>query len=185
MWRLFWFTVGLVVLLAVLFSIIFGGHKAPKPATLTDTDFDNATLVYTIEGPVNARENHDSIKISISANGREFDMLNTYEYKVVNKKNYDNTPAAFDALRQALKTYGFMSQNKNSTDTSIYAVCPEGFRYVYQIIDGSGQEVYRTWSTSCGNTKVTTFAGSPAVVRQLFVDQIPDYNTLSEGFALY
>ncbi len=184
MWRLFWFIVGIVVLLAVLFSIIFGGHKTPKPATLIDPVYDNATLIYTIEGPVVARENHDSIKVEVSADGRELDVLNTYEYNVVNKKNYDNTPAAFDALRQALRTSGFMAQNRNSTETSIYSACPEGDRYIYQLIDGSGQEVYRTWSTSCGDTNVTTFAGNPALVRKLFTDQIPDYNSLTQTLSL-
>jgi hypothetical protein len=46
------------------------------------------------------------------------------------------------------------------------------------IKDGN-REVQRFWSTSCGGA--ATFKGKPAVVRELFQRQIPDYETLTSN----
>ncbi len=184
MWRLFAFVVGFIVLLAVLFSLIFGGHKTPKPSELTDPSFSDTTLIYTMEGPIVARENHNSVRIKVSYNSRQMSILNGYEYRVVNSKHYENDQASYDAIRQALRTSGFLRQNHNSTATSIYSVCPLGDRYTYQVIDATGQEIYHTWSTSCGDTNVSTFGGNSLLVRQLFIDQIPDYPELTADLTL-
>lgn len=182
--RLIWWTLlGLLGLFVILLLLFGRGGSPKKQIDITQPQYSDAVLVYTIDGPVVAQENHNAIRISVSGSGRTLEIIQGYEDQATTIKHYDNTQAAFDVLVQELQRSGFTNQNGHSNSTSIYSVCPLGNRFIYQL-ENNNAEVYNAWSTSCNDRGVQTFSGNAVLVQELFQRQIPNYDTLTASVQL-
>lgn len=174
--------VGILGILIIVLLVFGRGGEAPKRIDITDPQYSNAVLSWTVDGPVVAKENHNAIQITVSSTGRTLRIIEGYENQPVQIKHFDNSQAAYDAFTQALRTAGFTRQNGNSTKTNFYSVCPQGNRFIYQI-QNNNAEAYLTWTTSCGKGGAT-FSGNRDLVQQLFQDQIPKYSDLVDDVQL-
>jgi len=135
-----------------------------------------ATVSFTTEGPTNADENHRSIIMTVSNNIRSLEVTSGYQGQVIQSKSYGNNVSAFREFLAGLQTEGFLIQRSKTTVASIQGQCPLGIKYTFAStgINGAPDNL---WTTSC-LSKTRTFGGSLGVIKQLFQNQIPDYNSL-------
>lgn len=170
--------IGVAILAIVFFVISLGTHRAPKAISPNLTDYINTdtTVQLTIEGPVTANEKYYSRTITIGRNVRTVQFYKTYANELTKSQDYANNQDAFDDFMHALAGMGFDKQRKGTGDVDEKGMCPNGQRYVYEIID-SGTIKQRLWSDSC-STSERSFGGNGPAVRELFINQIPDYQSM-------
>ena len=183
-WRILLAIVGFIVFIVILVSLFTGGKK-PNPATtkpalqpLASYAETNATVSLITDGIVNGDELHRSIRITVSANQREVDVLQGYNPRVITSKTFVNNQEAYTVFLKAIANAGFVTKQKNSkAPADERGLCPLGFRYIYEL-NNDGDDLSRLWSSSCGSS-VGTAAGSASTLLTLFQDQIPDYSTIT------
>ena len=140
--------------------------------TLGDYAGSEAVVRLTVEGEIEAKEEHRAIRITVGRARRNVEVLRGYDAEVLKSQPLDNSQAAYDEFLQALTTAGFANR-KDAPQEDERGVCPTGRRYIYEVLDSS-EEVLRLWSTSCSG-KQGTLAGNASLIRTLFEAQIPDY----------
>lgn len=175
-------TIGLIILLIVL---LFGGggsdNKSKVPTTskaLASYAATDAEVRLTIDGPVNANQLHQQVRITVGKDKAVFEQLQGYNGSVVNTKSYANSQAAYDVFLRSLSYAGFTRGNTSKDAQDERGFCPMGIRYVYELFQ-AGTDIQRYWSTSCGKPK--TYEGIPSLTHSLFRAQIPDYDTLTSN----
>lgn len=177
-------TVGVVFLLVVGIVIFTrsGSRDATTPnnnrITVTDyTDNPNASVQYTIQGPINAAENHRQVRITISPNSRQIDVIKGYQGEVINSATYGNDSGAYGNFLEALNRANFTKERRIEQGVNSEAICPLGNRTYYQIVEDN-EDVMNLWNASC---VAGTFGGNVTLTQQLFQLQIPDYNKITSG----
>lgn len=148
--------------------------KPPLSQTLKLPDYStrNSVVSETTQGRVLGEDQYRAIRVTVNANNRTIDILRGYEGNVLKSESLTNTQAAYDTFLRALDNYGF-SKTKTTTFPDERGVCALSNRFIYDLQD-SGKQVIHSWSASC--SAVGSFAGNGPTVRQLFQNQIPDYN---------
>ena len=177
-------TIGLLIVL-ILFLVTSGGGgkhgKVPVPKLLNSYASTDAEVRMVLDGPINADQNHQQIRITVSAFQATFEQIQGYDGTVVNTRSYTNTQNSFyaflTALMQANYTRGAVIKGLDN-DTGL---CALGERDNFQIIQ-DGQVSQNYWSTSCGGA--STYKGNIPMTLDLFEAQIPDYNSLSSQITL-
>lgn len=172
-------TIGLIILLIIL--LFSGGGKSKLPATHKALDSyatTDATVSMTIDGPINADQNHNQIQVVVSNSNATFEQIKGYQGNVVNLQNYANNVDAFTNFLFALERIGFTNGNNSSALKDERGYCPLGDRYIFEL-QQDGQTLERYWVTSCGGTK--TYLGSLDTTSQLFQNQIPNYGNLAQN----
>lgn len=156
----------------------------PAPVSVLDTlNSDDSEIRMTVLGRIIAKESHIDETISISKSRRNIYYVRAYSGTAEPNISFDNNAPAYEDFVRALNKAGFTAtqvQKKDApkpADTEI-GLCPNGQRYIYEIIKG-GQSIYRAWSTTCGDA--TTFGGNPGTIRNLIILQIPNYNKIVGG----
>lgn len=176
--------VAFVVLIVVVFTR--QGPRTPtvgnKIVKLTDYVNKNSEVRLTIDGSINAEENHRSIQISITPNSRTLTVFQGYDQTVLRQQAYPNASSAYDNFLRALANLSFIKERTGIKQTDERGVCPTGNRYIYQLREDD-KDVTRLWSTSCSGGQ-GTFAGNGPTVRDLFQRQIPDYAKLTADVRL-
>jgi hypothetical protein len=129
----------------------------------------------TIDGPINASQEHEQVRISVTKDQTNFERLNGYEGKVVDSKNYASNQEAYANFLFALSKAGFTKGDTSKELQEERGYCPLGRRYIFELIQ-DGRSIERYWATSCGKPK--TYQGDVSLTLQLFQDQIPDYGNL-------
>ena len=173
---------GLILILIIL--IIPGGKKnpVPTPKSLTSYASTDAVTQLTIDGPINANQNHQSIEIDVSQNNVIFKQITGYEGQVVNRQTYANNQSAFDVFLHALNYAGFTLGNRDpKLVNEEIGLCALGDRYTYQIIY-NGNVIQRFWSTNCGGTR--TYGGDDIRTQTLFQQQVPYYANVIQNITL-
>jgi hypothetical protein len=178
--------VGFIIFIIIL-VMLFGHGKKPAPINpikplgeYADTD---ATVSFTTDGIVNADELHRSIRVTVSANQMQMDVLQGYNPRVITSKTFVNNQEAFTVLLKAIANSGFVAKLKNSKAPSDErGQCPLGFRYIMTLNDGSS-DLSRLWASTCG-TKIGTSGGAITTLQNLFQNQIPNYRTLTSQVEL-
>lgn len=171
---------GAILLLILVFVMIFRGGGSdtqtvvPAQIHLADYASKNSTVVYTTVGSVVGQESQRTIRIVVTPSERRLEVLSDYQQTVLSSQAFSNSTAAYEAFLSALDGQGFTASKKSSVDDP-QTICPTGQRYVYDLTE-DGQEVSSLWSVTCDRSG--TFKGVPAVVQQLFQDQIPNYDDL-------
>lgn len=166
--------IGVIVLVFVLF--LSGGSSKVKPPLNLSSTVNSVQL--TIDGPETADQTHDDVVINVNQNLALINIEQGYQGKVVNSASYVNNQTAYTVFLHALMLANF-TKTRSTSQTDERGVCPLGDRYIFEVMDGSGTDVQRTWATSCGGQG--TFGGSTALVMNLFESQIPDYEKLSSN----
>lgn len=175
----------ILVVLAVIL-IFRGGGDGDKPkdqqVVLSDYVNSDATVRYTMDGRIVAKEKHYAIRINVSRTRRSVEILNGYDGQVERSQDYENDINAFNTFLEALELAGYTKARENPEQEDDSGVCPTGNRYIYELTD-TGAENLRLWSTSC-TTRQGTFDGRASLVRQLFQAQIPNYSEVIRGIQL-
>lgn len=154
----------------------------PVNSVLTDYITSASEVRYIQDGKIVGDDQHRAIRISISDDKRELEILQGYDGQVIDRHLFSNDRAAYDVFMYALANAQFIAERKNVKVTDEKGVCPTGRRYIYELRNND-ETVKRLWNVSC-NTASGTFAGQSSLVRQLFQQQIPDYHKLTGKVSL-
>jgi hypothetical protein len=105
------------------------------------------------------------------------DVLQGYNPVVIQSKTFANNAEAYSVFLKSINYSGFLAKTKNvKIPNSEQGLCPLGFRYILEL-NQDGTDLSRTWASTCGS-KVGTSTGAVSTIRQLFQNQIPDYDRL-------
>jgi hypothetical protein len=173
--------IGFIIFIVILVMLIGHGGKKPAPLNpikpLGDYAETNATVSFTTDGMVNADELHRSIRITVSTNQMQLDVLQGYNPRVITSKTFVNNQEAFTVFLRSIANSGFVAKLKNSkAPADERGQCPLGFRYIMTLNDGS-DDLSRLWASTCGS-KIGTSGGAVTTLQNLFQAQIPNYQTL-------
>lgn len=177
----FFITIGLIIMLIVL---IFSGGSKPKtaiPKPLSSYSNTGAEVSMTIDGPVNAEQDHQQIRVTVSSNSVTYEEVSGYDGEVTERQTYHNTEAAYVTFLRSLSIAGFTKGDTSTELSDERGRCPLGNRYIFEL-NQAGHSLERYWTTTCGGSK--TFLGNQAVTSQLFKAQVPKYNSLSDNIDL-
>lgn len=173
-------TIGLIVLVFVVILKSGGGPKQ-QPFNLNGYASTNAIAQLTIDGPIDADQQHQAVQVGVSSTGTTFEILHGYQGSVQTNKVFGNNQASFAVFLHALNLLGFSEGNRAQSLRDDRGYCPSGDRYVFELID-NGNDVFRYWATSCGGQG--SFKGDVSDTLALFRAQVPNYDTLTENVTL-
>lgn len=172
---------GVVVLIVLVFVLVLnglhGGSKSPKlaPTVLSDYANTSTAMRLTIDGPINANQNHREVRVTVSRDQNLIEVIQGYQGSVITQQSYANNEPAYEDFLKALQTLGYTRGDNTPALADERGMCPTGERFIYEI-DSGATSPQRYWGSSCGNG---TFKGSGQAVRNLFRAQIPDYNAIT------
>lgn len=176
-----------VVILLLIFGIVLitrgGGSSSDnvtvggKPGLVDYADNTNAEVRYTLEGPINAAEQHRTVRMSVSPTIRQIDVIRGYEGEVIDRKTYDNNSNAYKEFLEALQRAGFTQEKGVKGNASSAAICPLGNRTHYQLVE-KGENRTNLWSASCAQG---SFGGNASLTTSLFQMQFPDYGSITSN----
>lgn len=176
----------IIVTLGLLFLVIFllfhGGKKPATPQltaqTLPGYASSDAEAIMTIDGPVNAVQNHTQIRVTVGRDAVTYEQLQGYSGDVVKTQQYANTQDAYAVFLISLARAGYTKGDNNPKATDERGFCPLGDRYVFQFTQDN-RDLQRYWITSCGGPK--TYFGPLSLTVRLFQLQVPNYPELTSG----
>lgn len=170
--------IGLIVLVFILVIHSFtGGHKDKTPQTsLVDYANTDTTMQYTLDGPLTSDQQHQGLRIMVGQDQTSIEIYQGYQNNVIKSKTYANNATSYAQFLRALQLLNYTKGSKDPNKTDERGFCPDGNRYIFEIINDSN-DIQRYWTTSCGGQG--NFGGDSAKVRALFRDQIPDYDDLT------
>ena len=138
-------------------------------------------VVFKIEGPTVAADEHRSAKITIRPNTVTMTVFKNYGQEAIETKGYLNSDASYSAFLSAIAQANVLAREKGTDMDDDYAedgVCATGRTYILELDND-----IRRWSTSCSRDHGT--AGfSMGAVQRLFERQVPDYRDLTRGTGL-
>ena len=184
---LFGFLVAIGLIIMIIVLIFSGGGSKPQTATGTgkqplysyaNTD---AEVSLTIEGPINASEEHEAIRIIVNQDQVTYQQLSGYDGSVIKQQAYGNDEASYSSFLKALNYAGFTLRDSTSSLSDEKGRCATGQRYVFRM-DEDDRTLLRSWATNCGGTK--TFLGNTQLAISLFQSQVPNYSDLSSTASL-
>lgn len=179
--------VAFAAMLGLLFVVLFllfhhsGGSKPLTPPSLLSYSTTDAEAQLTIDGPVNADQNHQSVQITVDNNSVTYQQFQGYQGTAVNTQNFANNDNAYANFLLALAHAGFTLGSNNPALSDERGYCATGDRYVFQLTQ-DGTTIERYWATSCGSPK--TYLGNTSLTLDLFQAQVPNYSQLVAGLAL-
>jgi hypothetical protein len=177
----FMVTLGLVILLIIL---LFTGGKSGTPKTrkpLYSYANSDAVAQVTIDGPINADQEHQQVQITVGRDEVTFEQLQGYDGSVVNLQTFTNTENAFEVFLRALSVSGFRDGNNSTALSDEQGYCPLGDRYIFEFTQNDST-IERYWTTSCGSPK--TYLGDFSLTLTLFQNQVPNYDQLTQNVGL-
>lgn len=181
--------IGLFITLGLLFLLIFllfhgGGSKSRQPqltaAGLSGYATSDAVAQLTIDGPVNADQLHQIVRITVGRDNVTYEQISGYQNTVVNSQIYASNEQAYVNFLLALAHAGFTQGNPDPRLKDERGICPLADRYVFQF-NQDGNDLERYWATSCG---AKTYRGALGLTLSLFEAQVPHYQALTRGLSL-
>lgn len=174
-----------VIVVAILLSVVqFSENNSGKTnvdsdrQNLLSTNEDNAVIM-SVRGDIVAQEDFTAYDVVVTPSQRKVIVYKGYDKKIVQQNKFPNTPSAYEQFVYALNNVGLVSKQR-SDDSDMRGICPTGDLYEFKLM--SGDNILRTlWTNSC-NYRQGTFGAKLSTVKQLFVDQIPDYEKIMKGF---
>ena len=181
--------IGFIITIVLIISLVLllfggGGGKAKVPATaktLESYASTDAQVRLTIDGPINADQTHQQVRITVDQTDVTYQQIQGYDSTVVNNQTFANNQNSYYAFLRALVTAGFTKGNNNSDLRDETGYCPLADRFVFELSDG-GSDIERYWTTTCGSPK--TYLGNTKLTVELFQAQVPNNNGLAAGLDL-
>jgi hypothetical protein len=183
----FLITIGLIILLIVL--LFTGGGKKNNPINgsqqpqtvqqLANFASTNAVVRLTIEGPIVADQNYQSVQITVGNDNTSYQQFQGYQGTVASQQNIVNNQASYSNFLYAIGRAGFLLGDNSKALANDKGYCSTGNRYIFELIEG-GTTIQRYWATSCSGTP-KTYKGDLSLTLTLFQAQVPNYNTLISG----
>ena len=177
----------LVGVIVLLFVLIFKGFRSNQSTPIKQTDLvtyanTGAVAEFYIDGPINLDQDHRTVKIAVSQNQTQIQVVQGYQGSVIQSESFPNNTESYAVFLQALKNLNFAKGNTSAALGDERGYCADGARYIYRFTN-SGDTLFRYWSTSCGQG---TFGGNRQAVRRLFERQVPEktFNQLTNGISL-
>ena len=177
----FFVTLGLLFLVLFLLFHSGGTPKIVTTKTLDSYAATNTEAILTIDGPINANQDHQQVRISVGRDNVAFEQINGYDGSAVRMQNYSNTQNAYENFLLALAHAGFTRGDNNPNSRDERGFCPLGDRYVFQLRQDN-QDIERYWATSCGKPK--TYLGALSLTLTLFEKQVSNYGDLTQKLNL-
>ncbi len=156
---------------------IFGGG-APAPTEVVNRGAENLTKTesgsgvrMTVRGPIVGNEEHNSYTITVKPNYRNMTTYKGYNKKPIQRKELSNNKKAYTELVHALDRLGYMDDLPfidSANDTR--GICATGTLYEFEVLKDN-KSVQKLWTASCTRG---SFNAKLTLVRELFLDQIPD-----------
>ena len=174
---------GLIVLVSVLIFRGFTGGNAnqnvPKAINLNSYASTDAVAQLVIDTAIVSEQDHRTVKISVSQNQTQIQILQGYQGEIINSQTFSNNQASYAVFLRSLALQNFTKGDADPKKADERGYCPQGRRYIYRL-DQYGVPIMRFWSTSCSQG---TFSGNREMVRWLFEHQIPkeDYARITSG----
>jgi len=168
----------------LIYLIFHGGSKPKVPVTHKTLDsyaVTDAQATLTIDGPINADQNHQGVKITVARDNVTFEQLQGYQGSVTNMQTFPNNVDAYTSFLLALAHAGFTQGNSSASLKDERGYCPLADRYIFEF-QQDGQELERYWTTSCGSPK--TYLGNTELTLTLFQAQVPGYDNLTQNISL-
>jgi|GEM_PF-148424 len=181
--------VGLALLVLVVVLVIKGiasisGHDTLAPGVdITNYNNTGSSAQLIVDGPINSDTDHRQVRITVSANQVDIDVLQGYQGTVLDSRTYSNNQAAYSTFLDALQRKNFSRGLAPTSSTEEYSgYCSAGDRYTFSFNDGS-RDRFNYWTSNCGGG---TFRGDANSSVDLFVDQIPqsDKGTIKDFYKL-
>ena len=166
--------IGLIIILIIL--IIPGGKKVGVPRVLDSYASTNAVAKLTINGPITAEINYQSLSISVEQNQVIYQEYAGYNNKVIQTIAFPSNESAYYNFLRAIDIAGFNKGNTNPDAQNSVGYCAFGQRYLLQLTQ-NGNNIINFWSTNCGS--LGTFGGDLGFTMALFQAQVPEYSKLS------
>jgi hypothetical protein len=138
----FFIAIALVILLIVL---LFRGGGEPKtkvtPRTLHSYATTDAEASFTIDGPINAEQEHQQVRITVNHDTVTYEHIEGYNGNVVELKTFSNTVNAYTNFLFALGHAGFTrgKLDKVAALNDERGYCPQGDRYIFEFNQGEKQ----------------------------------------------
>lgn len=178
-----------VIIVTILAIVLIINRDSPdqpnqtgrQAVSLYEQAKDGGTVSYTVEGKVVGDEERRAVRITVGSSTRKIEVLRGYNETVEKSQTFTNTSAGYEEFLKALELAGF-SRKRDYTPKDERGVCPLGRRYIYEF-EKPGEDTVKTWSTSC-SPQQGTFGGVSTTVRQLFQNQVPEYNKFTSGVRL-
>lgn len=168
-----------ILLIVIIIKLIFGGGGTPQQQLDLNNYANTATeMQLTVDGPVNAAQNHRQIQITVGRDENTIEIIRGYQDDVINRKSYASSADAYNAFLHALTIVGY-NQGSNAKVGSQLGHCPLGQRYIFAVINPDGKEIQHYWATSCGGSG--NYKGSVDTTLSLFQAQIPDFDDLTSN----
>lgn len=184
----FWAIIGIIALVIIggiiIFAIPWGSSKKAEikqTKILTDFADSSARVQMFVRGPVVSDKVHQSLKITVGHDSVDAVIFKGYQENVLKQQSFNNNYDAYSVFLSALLNSGFTARQKGSEYVNVPGTCPAGRLYTFEVVDSDDEGTPpSSWTTSC-TTKTGTFAGSLNTVRNLFQNQIPDYNKFTDN----
>src|SRR5579871_5322699 len=124
--------IGLIVLVIVLIFKAFAGHKIVSQP-LVNFAYSPTIMQLTVDGQINADQNHLSFQISVGQYDSEFRAYKGYQGTITNQATYPSNPVAYANFLRALDVAGYTKGNQTSENSDERGFCPFGQRYIFEI----------------------------------------------------
>jgi hypothetical protein len=177
----------IILLVLITFVLIWrgftgGGDEPEAPPPLSDYAFTTTAMRLTIDGEVDAQQEHSAIRIIVSRSESRLEVLEGYDRVLTESRSYASNQEAYGVFLRALDRMGYTLGDSDPDLRDERGFCPTGRRYIYEIVDGT-DVIQKFWSTSCDRDE-GTFQGAGNRVLDLFREQIPDYRQLTRNVEL-
>lgn len=137
----------------------------------------DTSVRFTLDGPVTANQTHNDVIIEVNNSMATLTVTKGYNNELVRTKNYLTGTALYEVFLRAINFAGFTKGKDNSPIADERGRCALGSRFIYEVVDGSGNVTSHYWRSTCGTG---TFEGNFSQINTLFRNQIPDYSQLTQ-----
>lgn len=141
---------------------------------ISDRAEPGTSAVLTAQGAVVGQDDRRSIRVSISQEERRLEILTGYEDAVQQAYTFPNTPDAYETFLIAIDQKGFTNEQIFLSDRDVRGICPLGVQYFFEFKEFA-QPISNLWISSCSSNR-GTFGGNTRIIKELFEEQIPDFN---------
>jgi hypothetical protein len=183
--RFFLSILGVVIFIVVMIIIVASHGSSPskkplqKPINLSSYNYPGSSLTVITTGSLVADSNRQAVEITVSQDQVSIALLNTYNQTVSKTESFPNNSTAYGVFLSSMQNEQFTT-SKLTTEKSIFATCPLGQTYQYQL-SNTTKIVSNLWATSCSNLD-GNFDGFGSTIITLFNLQIPNYSSfMSSG----